>query len=314
MALRDRRRARDLIELHTRAPSISVVIPAVNGPERLDKVLAALEGERDSHALEVLVVSRLGSAFEDYVANSWPWVRVLPVHPATAIPQMRAHAFAEARAPLIAVLEDHVVVPAGWVGIVREAAERTGAVVGGPVSNLATGTLVARASFLCEYSHCLPPGPAGESDWLPGNNVAYPAHVLLPHASIAAAGGWENEIHAAIRRDGGRLVFVPEMIAGHDMPFTFLGYFSQRYLYARSYAGNRVRGAAFALRAAYAIASLALPALLLARISRNVWRNPMYRSALPMSLPLMGLFVVAWAAGELVGYLAGSGDALAKVR
>ena len=314
MAFRVRHRARSLIGLQTGEPSVSVVIPAVNGLERLDIVLAALEGERGSAELEVLVVSRLGPEFEDRVARAWPWVKVLPVDASTPIPQMRARAFAEARAPLIAVLEDHGVVPPGWVGVRRAAAASTGAVVGGPVSNLATRTLVARAAFLCEYSHCLPPGPAGESDWLPGNNVAYPAQALLPHVSIAAQGGWENEIHTAIRRTGGRLVFVPGMLAGHDMPFTFWGYFSQRYLYARSYAGNRVRGAGFALRAAYAGATLALPVLLLTRITRNVWRSPTYRSSLPMSLPLLGLFVVAWAAGEVFGYLAGSGDALAKVR
>lgn len=182
------------------------------------------------------------------------------------------------------------------------------------MENLATRTLVDRAAFICEYSHCLPPGPTGDSDWLPGNNVAYPATLLRPHVAIAAAGGWENEIHAAIKRSGGRLVFVPEMVAGHDMSYSVGGYLSQRYLYARSYAGNRLRGASFALRLAYSLATLALPALLLVRISRNTLRKSEYRKSLLMSLPLLILFVVAWAAGEVVGYLAGPGDALGRVQ
>ena len=286
----------------------------MNGDDHLLKVLTAIDRERATLPIEVLVVSRLGAALRDRVRGAAPWARWLDVDAGTPIPQMRAAAFEIATAPLIAVIEDHVVVPSGWSEIVVRAAHETGGVVGGPVENLAKRTLIDRAAFLCEYSHCLPPGRAGLSSWLPGNNVAYPAATLRPHAAIAAAGGWENEVHAAITASGGQLIFVPEMVAGHDMSYSLGGYMSQRYLYARSYAGNRLRGASFALRAAYAIATLALPALLLLRISRNVLGNPAYRKSLLMSLPLLVLFVVAWAAGEGVGYLAGPGDASGKVR
>lgn len=291
-----------------------MVIPAVNGLDHLQAVLVALNRERAGIALEVLVVSRPDPELRSRVLGEWSWVEVVDVGSDTPIPQMRAAAFAVARAPLIAVLEDHVIVPPGWTQRVVAAARETGGVVGGPLENLATRTLIDRAAFFCEYSHCLPPGPSGDSDWLPGNNVAYPAAMLRQHAAIATAGGWENEIHAAIRRSGGRLVFVPEMVAGHDMSYSFGGYVAQRYLYARSYAGNRIRGASFALRVAYSFATLALPVLLLVRISRNVLGNSRYRQLFLMSLPLLALFVVAWAAGEIVGYLAGPGDALGKVR
>jgi hypothetical protein len=286
----------------------------VNGDDHLLKVLSAIERERATLPIEVLVVSRLGPELRDRMHRATPWVRWLDVEARTPIPQMRAAAFDAATAPVIAVIEDHVVVPPGWSQAVARAARETGCVVGGPVENLATSTLIDRAAFLCEYSHCLPPGRAGLSSWLPGNNVAYPAVMLRPHAAIAAAGGWENEVHSAIKAAGGQLVFVPEMVAGHDMSYSLGGYMAQRYLYARSYAGNRLRGASFALRAAYAIATLALPALLLLRISRNVLGNPAYRNSLLMSLPLLVLFVVAWAAGEVVGYLAGPGDALGRVQ
>lgn len=300
-------------ESSDRSLELSLVIPAVNGRERMDRVLAALARERSDVAMEVLVVSRLGDAFDQQLAREQPWVRILSVPRETPIPQMRARAFGEATASLVAVIEDHVVVPPGWARRAIDAASM-GAVVAGPVENLATHTLADRAAFLCEYSHCLPPGPSGESTWLPGNNTVYPASLLLPHIGLAAAGAWENEIHDAIRRAGARLVFVPELVAGHDMPSGFRGYLGQRYLYARSYAGNRVRGAGPVRRVAYAVATIALPAVLLIRIARNVLRSPAYRNTLPSAVPFLSLFVVAWAVGEIMGYLAGAGDALAKVR
>ena len=41
-------------------------------------------------------------------------MRILPVSPATTIPQMRALAFREAKSEAVAVIEDHVIVPPGW--------------------------------------------------------------------------------------------------------------------------------------------------------------------------------------------------------
>jgi hypothetical protein len=38
-----------------------------------------------------------------------------------------------------------------------------------------------------------------------------------------------------------------------------------------------------------------------------------HRAELNRSLPYIAFFVVAWAAGELVGYVAGAGDSLSKV-
>jgi hypothetical protein len=38
-----------------------------------------------------------------------------------------------------------------------------------------------------------------------------------------------------------------------------------------------------------------------------------HRTELVRSLPLLAVFVVSWALGEMVGYVAGPGDSLAKV-
>ena len=47
-------------------------------------------------------------------------------------------------------------------------------------------------------------------------------------------------MHDAMRADGVKLIMLPDLIVGHKMHYTFNLYMSQRYLYARSYAGARV--------------------------------------------------------------------------
>ena len=295
-------------------PALSVVVPSVNGIEDLSGTLSALEAQRRDVALEILVVDRLGPSVREEVRRRFPGVRVIDVPPDTTIPAMRAAAFRAATAPSVAVIEDHVVVPAGWAKALLDAQSDATPVVGGSVENAATGSLVDWAAFLCEYSHCIAPMPAGRVEWLTGNNVVYPRQLLEKYRPVVESGGWENRLHDALRDDGVPLTCRPEIVIGHKMHYSFGLYMSQRYIYARSYAGARVEGAGFAKRLAMGAASLALPPLLFWRTVSRIRAKGRHQAELVRSLPLLALFVVAWAAGEAVGYVTGAGNSLSKVR
>ena len=295
------------------APQLTVVVPSVNGLDDLIGCLDALEAQRRDVALEVLVADRCGEPTRAEVRRRFPAVRVLAAPPGTTIPQLRALAFAEATGESVAVIEDHVIVPSGWARALLEARGRGAAVVGGVVENAATERLVDWAAFLCEYSHCLPPLPAGPAEWLPGNNVVYSRDLLERYRSVVESGAWENHLHDALRRDGVVLVRRPDILVGHKKHYTVGEYLSQRYLYARSYAGARVAGAPRARRIAYGLAAVALPPLLFYRTVARVAAKRRHRAELVRSLPLLALFVTSWALGEVVGSWAGPGDSLARV-
>lgn len=294
-------------------PDLSVVVPSVNGFGDLEGCLRALEAQRTDVDLEVLVIDRLGPELRRRVSDAFPWVRVIEVDKSTTIPEMRAIGFDASTAPAIGVIEDHVLVRPGWARGMLTALSAATPVVGGPIENAATDSLVDWASFLCEYSHCAPPLPGGTVDWLPGNNVVYAREVLTAHDAVIREHGWENRLHDAIRATGTPLTCRPDLVVGHKKHFSFGQYMSQRYLYSRSFAGTRVRGAPLAKRLAYALGSLLLPPVLYFRTVSRIRAKARYRQQLNRSLPYLGLFVLAWAAGEFVGYLAGAGDSLSKV-
>jgi hypothetical protein len=294
-------------------PDLSVVIPSVNGFGDLEGCLRALEIQRRDVDLEVLVVDRLGEPLRKQVRDRFPWARLIEVERNATIPEMRAIGFAQASAPAVGVIEDHVLVREGWAKKMLDALAGGAVVVGGPIENAATATLMDWASFLCEYSHCVPPLPEGRVEWLPGNNVVYARRVLDQYPDVIAEHKWENRLHDAIRDSGTPLICRPEVVADHKKHFTFGEYMSQRYLYSRSYAGARVRGAPLAKRLAYASGSLILPPLLFWRTVSRIRAKGRHSAELNRSLPYIALFVVAWAAGELVGYLAGAGDSLSRV-
>jgi hypothetical protein len=294
-------------------PQLSIVVPSVNGFGDLEGCLRALDAQREDVDLEVLVVDRLGEPLRAAVRADFPWARIVAVDPGTTIPEMRAIGFDVASAPAIGVIEDHVLVRPGWARQMLEALGSGASVVGGPIENAATDTLMDWASFLCEYSHCIPPLPGGAVDWLPGNNVVYSREVLQAHQDAIREHKWENRLHDAIRDAGTDLVCRPDIVADHEKHFTFGAYMSQRYLYSRSFAGARVRGAPTSRKVAYALGALALPPVLFWRTVSRIRAKGRHRAELNRSLPYIALFVLAWAAGELVGYLAGAGDSLSKV-
>ena len=292
---------------------LSVIIPSVNGFADLGGCLTALEEERASVILEVIVVDRCGPVVRNEVARLFPAVRVLAAESGTPIPQLRALGCQAATGTRVAIIEDHVIVPRGWSRALCDASRETGGVVGGSVDNGATEQLTDWAAFLCEYSHCLPPLPAGPTTWLTGNNVIYPRQLLERYHDVIAAGRWENHLHEALLRDGIQLVCRPEICVSHKKHYSVGEYLTQRFLYARSYAGTRLVNASVAKRVAFGFAAFALPPLLFYRTVSRVLKKKRYRLRLLQSLPLLALFVGSWSVGEVVGYWSGPADSLAKV-
>ncbi len=294
-------------------PQLSVVVPSVNGAGDLIGCLEALERQRDDVTLEVLVADRCGDGLRQAVRERFPDVTVLDAPAGTTIPDLRAMAFDAASGASVAVIEDHVIVPPGWARQLLEAQARGEDVVGGAVENAANQRVVDWAAFLCEYSHLLPPLPDGPSDWLTGNNTVYRRALLEKYREVTREGRWENHLHDALRRDGVTLYCRPAIRVGHKKHYTVWEYLSQRYLYSRSYAGARTAGAPLARRLAWGLAAMALPPVLFGRTVARIWHKGVHRGELVRSLPLLGLFVTGWAAGEVVGAWFGPGDALAKV-
>lgn len=296
-----------------RPPDLSVIVPSVNGWGDLEGAVAALLAQEGGVTVEVIVPERLGARVRGPLLERFPDVRVLECDARATIPELRMAGFAAARADVVGVIEDHVLVPPDWAQRMLEAHHAGAQVVGGSVANAANRRLVDWAAFLCEYSHCLTP-PTGPSSWVTGNNVTYRRELLERFAPVIREGGWENRLHDAMRDGGVTLLSLPDIRVGHKKHYTIGEYLGQRYLYARSFAGTRVTGRGSARRLGYAAAALALPPLLFTRIVSRVLGAGVHRRQLLASLPLLMLFVSAWAAGEVVGYTAGDGDSFSRVR
>ncbi|MBA2642210.1 MAG: glycosyltransferase [Actinobacteria bacterium] len=290
---------------------LTVVVASVNGFPYLGECLEALE--RNAGEAHVVVADWTDEPTRAHVRERWPDVQLLSFNEPATVPELRAAGIAAATSPFVAVIEDHCLATPGWADAIVTA-HRTGEhVVGGGVRNVKTQRVRDWAPFFCEYSAFMEPFPAGEVENLTGMNVSYDRQALAEIADLLGQGRWENDLHARLRDRGYRFWSVPEGVIEHAKDFGFLEFASQRYHYSRSYAGMR-NGALGARRFAMALAAPLLVPLLSWRIARNARSKPGYGDAFRRSAPLVLLYTVIWAFGELVGYTLGGGRSILKVR
>jgi len=296
-------------------PDMSVVVASVNGLPYPLACLEALAKQEGGLTSEVIVADCTGRATVAAIRERFPDVRILAFDEQKSVPWLRAAGIRAATGRLVAVTEDHCVPHADWYRRIDDAHRKYGwAGVGGGVENGSVDRLVDWAVFFCEYSQHMAPVPEGPSQFIPGMNVAYDMDALGPLRELFAEGLWENFLHDHLREGGFVLGMDPKVLVSHQKYFTVPMFLSERFNYSRSFAGMRVKDAPWKSRLAWAAATPLLPPLLIARITRNVVKRRRHLSWFVRALPLILVFSVMWAIGELVGYLTGPGDSLLKVR
>lgn len=288
-------------------------MPVVNTLRDAIDALTALQKEREGVRLEALVVNRLGSSVGASLEQRFPWIRRIDVDVHATIPRMRQIAIEQARGDAVGVIEDHVIVPEGWARRMLDQLQQGHDVVGGSIDNAAVDTLLDWACFLTEYSHCIPPIPAGKVEWVPGNNVVYRRDVLDKYKHVLDPEKWEDHLHNALKAAGVELFSEPGIVVGHKKHYTLMEYVTQRYYYARSYAGARVRDSSGLKKLAYGAGAMGLPPVLMARTLSRLFKKGRHLDKLVPSVPLISLFIMSWSVGEVLGSWFGAGDSLEKV-
>ena len=292
-------------------PELSVVVASVNGMPYLGACLEALE--RHSPQAEVIVADWTDEPTRRTVAERFPSVKLLSFDEPMTVPELRAAGIFAATAPYVAVIEDHCNVTSGWSARIAAAHGKGLAVVGGPVRNVKTQRVRDWAAFLCEYSNYLEPAPSGPVKDLPGMNVSYDRSALRAIDDLLREGHWESWLHPRLLERGFELYCLPDAPIEHAKDFDFVEFASQRYHYARSFAGTRNRQLG-TRRALYALGTPLLVPLTVWRVGRNVARRRRFMGAFLRSLPLILTYATVWAAGETVGYTLGGGRSLLRVR
>ena len=218
----------------------------------------------------------------------------------------------EIEGEIVALAEDHCTFGKRWCSEIKKAHDLPYAAIGGPVENNSVGSALDWAVYFYDYGKFMPPVVEGVTDSLSGNNVSFKRSVLEAVETSFREGFFEPFTHGAIQKAGHPLYLIPSALVYHQKSYRAQHSAAQCYHLARGYAARRVANASPLRRGAYALASIALPAVLTGRIVIRTLRKKRYIGKLLWALPVLFILMISWGWGECCGYLAGAGRSAAE--
>lgn len=282
---------------------------SICGSDRLAACLAALAGQRNAPSFEIVVAgvgARLGGERLRSLHRNVIWVSAPPSPPLLA-----AAAVGAARGAIVLLTEDHCEPGPDWVRRLHAAVAGSAGgpgpgAAGGPVAfGEAEGAGLEWAFHFSDFAAHVPPVAGGAARSLSVCNVAYRRATLERLRTEWGEALHETRLHDAIRRRVGPLVMVPDAPVVSWRRVRLADALRERYGLGRIYAAVRFEDAPARLRWLRALATPALPPLLMVRLARRSRRIPEGKRRLLLCLPQLAGLVLAWSLGEAVGLLTG---------
>ena len=293
-------------------PSFSITVSTIQGWPEIARSVASFEAAAARVGGEVIVTdaSRHPAPDPILLAPTTRWLR----HPGLSVFQLREIGYRLAEGPIVAITEDHVLVPPDWGEryLAAFAAAPTAMAIGGSVENGATDTLIDWASFLIVQAPVVAPIRSGPVGRLSGAvNVAYRAEALDVVDDHGGLGTLDGLHQRDLRRSGALLVADDTIRVSHDQSHDLATFTALHFHAARTFAGflrGEMDGQAwFRLLAVWLVPYLRLGRAIALLTQRG--HGPVVSQAWPIMLWLL----YAQAAGHLLGFIAGPGDSPRRV-
>ncbi|HET6317563.1 MAG TPA: glycosyltransferase, partial [Chloroflexota bacterium] len=222
--------------------------------------------------------------------------------------EARTAGITKARAPVVALVEDHCFPTPGWARALLRAHERAWAGVGPVILNANPKLTLSWANLLIEYGPWLHPRERGACSHMPGHNGSYKRAVLLEYGErLANMLEAESVLHWDLQRRGHAVALEPEARSRPQNFERFAPSLRLRFQAGRHFAAHRSQGWRWTRRAVYALGSPLLPLLRTWRVREHAARLEDTR-ARPWLLPAVFVLLVADAMGEAAGYAFGRGS------
>ncbi len=297
--------------------SILIGLVSTEDSERIYETLASLRKQVGSYQYEVIIADRRNDKVSHRLDKEFPEVILITCPPSASLPMLRTMALDRASGRYIIVTEDHTVPDVNWLESITQAFDHApeGTVaVGGCVENGVVDTAFDWATFLCEYSYFLEPVEEGETNVLPGMNVAYHHSIFESiEREILLRGFWETTMHSILLAKGCKFFSTNKIKLYHCKKFSFRLFARQRFIYSRYYAGLRFERKQWLKRTVACVSTVLLPLLLFIRSLKQIKAKNRLKKEFNSAIPFLLLFYMIWASGEVLGYIAGKGDSLTKI-
>jgi hypothetical protein len=288
-------------------PRLSVVVVTRDRFRTLRPIVRALAEQTVAETIELIVVAPSEAADGIPAAEASPFhsTRVVGVGTVVSRGKAAASGALAARAPVVALSENHCFPTKDWAERTLQAHEGTWAGVGPAVINANPESRQSRVLHAFGYGAFPPSASPGVVTELPLHNSSYRRDVLPEDlGELQNLLGDERKLQRTLCERGHALHFEPRALKRHINEATWGLLVGLSYSSGRRYGGTRARGWPLWRRVVYAAAA----PLLTVPVTRHGWTRLAAADNGAKSLPLMGVVwcsALCHALGEAVSYLRG---------
>ncbi len=291
-------------------PALSVAIAIDRERDRAAIALESVLSQSIISRLEVLILDAGHARFSPIRGAAHPAVRVLPVTDGAGYGDALTLGVRQARAPIVAFLEEHVQVFPGWAEAIVAAHEGLWAAVGGEVHPGHLDRLAARVVELVSRHNWSAPAQRGEAIVLRWQNVSYKRDQLLRYGDrLPLLLQAEGTLFMQLRADGERLFIEPaaKLIHAHELSWSV--FLSGSFLSSRMATACAVKlsGEEGMRKLAGALLGPVRWPLVLLRRTRSLPDRATWERRFWLYLPFVLLYYSTVAVGTLCGLAFGIG-------
>lgn len=282
---------------------LSIVIASHNASQSVGACLAALENQLNESEFEIIVVDNSRDASAEIVTRDFPRCRLVQAAKDKLIPELWGIGILQSVGEIVALTTSHFVPANNWIAEILKAHNSDEAGIGGAIENEQQAGIISWAVYFCRYSAYMLPFIKTEVNDFAADNASYKRRDLQRVEEMIGDGFWETFVHREMRRMGMTLALEPSIIVTHQHSFTFAEFINQRFWHGRQFGSSRAGNLSILNRLMLIVLSPLIPLIYLYRISRRVLARKRNLNQYFLSLPILTLFLISWATGELSGYL-----------
>ncbi len=199
-----------------RDPALTVIAIVGRQRSRAEACLRSLLAQNTAPLMEILLVDCAPDDAPRIALSDRPGVRVLRGEASRGFGELRAGAVLQARAAIVAFIEEHCIAHPGWGEAILAAHAEGWSGVGGVVHNGNPGRGMSDVILAMSFAAWMAPAERGQSRLLPGNNTSYRREVLLrfgdelPRLLLS-----EPLLQWRLAEQGERLLLEPRMRFSH---------------------------------------------------------------------------------------------------
>lgn len=296
-------------------PSLSAIVVIPDVYDTVRNTMKHLQAQTAAKQIEIVIVKpanmQIGLDESDLKPfHSW---QIVEVEKVTSIARGFTAGIRKARAPVVALTEDHSYPDEKWAELFIAAHRQSCAAVGPGMCNGNPDSMLSWADFLQAYGEWTPPLSSGPARLLPGHNSSYKKDILLEFGDeLEILMEAESVLHRRLQAKGYGLYLESETRTSHLNFNTWSSWIPKRYYSGRQFASTWACSWPWQRRLLFTVASPLVPWIRLLRIQRNVRRSQSFGFLLRL-LPFMLSGLLVEGVGHMMGYAAGAGDSFEKV-